>query len=135
MDDVTSVRVVRGPDWSTGNEDGGDGHLGTVVDIKPTADGANAVVILWDNGKKREYRYGSEGNYTLRVFDNAPASKLLKKKSVTCHYCCLLPVVVTMTSVHNMKLENTFQSSSFCSTDVPHPFLAINKYRSYTHPR
>ena len=73
MDDVTNVRVVRGPDWCSGSVDGGDGHLGTVVEVKPTADGAHEVVVQWDNGNRNEYRYGSEGNYTLRIYDNAPA--------------------------------------------------------------
>jgi hypothetical protein len=27
------VRVVRGPDWKWGDQDGGDGYTGTVVEI------------------------------------------------------------------------------------------------------
>ena len=30
------------------------------------------VVVQWDNGNRREYRYGSEGSY-LRVYDSAQA--------------------------------------------------------------
>lgn len=29
---VEGIRVVRGPDWSYGNADGGEGHVGTVTD-------------------------------------------------------------------------------------------------------
>jgi len=28
---VEGVRVVRGPDWSQGDADGGEGHVGTVT--------------------------------------------------------------------------------------------------------
>ena len=81
MDVVTGVRVVRGPDWKwtwRKPEDGGEGHVGTVADIQQPTDG-NAiatVVIQWDNGNRCSYRYGTEGSYDLRVFDNAPAGWL-----------------------------------------------------------
>jgi len=29
------VRVIRGPDWKYGDEDGGSGFLGTIVNIYP----------------------------------------------------------------------------------------------------
>ena len=72
------LRVVRGPNWKSGNEDGGEGHLGTVVEMKPLqsplADGRvlATVVVQWDNGNRHEYRYGSKGSFDLRVFDSAP---------------------------------------------------------------
>ena len=80
MDVVTNARVVRGPNWKSKSEDGGDGHLGTVVEVKQPSDGGEVlpvVVIQWDNGNRREYRYGSKGNYDLRVFDNAPAGNVI----------------------------------------------------------
>ena len=33
MEPVEDLRVVRGPDWDHGEEDGGEGHLGTVVEV------------------------------------------------------------------------------------------------------
>ena len=75
MDVVTNARVVRGPDWKSESDDGGDGHLGTVVAVKRHYDGnvLPVLIVQWDNGNRHEYRYGSEGCYDLRVFDNASA--------------------------------------------------------------
>jgi len=28
---IDGVRVVRGPDWSYGDDDGGEGHVGTLI--------------------------------------------------------------------------------------------------------
>ena len=39
------LRVVRGPNWNWGNQDGGDGHLGTILEIEPDNE---SVVIKWD---------------------------------------------------------------------------------------
>ena len=33
MEPVEDLRVVRGPDWEHGDEDGGEGHVGTVVKV------------------------------------------------------------------------------------------------------
>ena len=72
MDIVTNVRVVRGPDWKSGNQDGGEGHVGAVVEVKAVHSGSASatIVVQWDNGNRNEYPYGSG---ELRVFDNAPA--------------------------------------------------------------
>ena len=76
MDVVTNARVVRGPNWKSKTEDGGDGHLGTVVEVKQPSDDSKVlpvVVVQWDNGNRHEYRYGNDD---LRVFDNAPAGNV-----------------------------------------------------------
>ena len=66
------LRVVRGPDWEWGDQDGGEGHVGTVVEVgKSFNDGA--VVVQWDCGERCKYRCGLEGKYDLRVLDSAPA--------------------------------------------------------------
>ena len=59
---VNNARVVRGPVWKSGNQDGGEGLVGTVVEVSAT------VVVKWDNGN-----CGSGGNYELRLLDNVPA--------------------------------------------------------------
>ncbi|KAH3783603.1 E3 ubiquitin-protein ligase MIB2-like [Dreissena polymorpha] len=60
------IRVVRGPDWSKGEEDGGEGHVGTVKDVY-----ANKTVgVFWDNGKFGTYSIGKDSKYELRVYDN-----------------------------------------------------------------
>ena len=67
------MRVLRGPDWSGGDADGGEGHLGTVVAL---LDGHKARV-LWDSGQEFTYRAGADGKFDLRVFDTAPVGELL----------------------------------------------------------
>lgn len=69
------LRVVRGPDWKWGNQDGGEGHVGTVVEIgKPGSSTSpdKTVVVQWDSGSRTNYRVGYQGAYDLRVLDNAP---------------------------------------------------------------
>ena len=70
----SSLRVVRGPDWEWGDQDGGEGHVGTVVEVgEPmSSDGGRAVVVQWDSAGRHRYRCGLEGKYDLRVFDSAP---------------------------------------------------------------
>ena len=72
------VRVARGPDWKWGQQDDGEGHVGTVVEIgKPGSSTSpdKTVVVQWDSGSRTNYRVGYQGAYDLRVVDNAPAGK------------------------------------------------------------
>ena len=72
------LRVVRGPDWKWGNQDGGDGHVGTVVEIgKPLSQTSpdKTVVVQWDSGARTNYRVGYQSAYDLRILDNAPVGK------------------------------------------------------------
>ena len=69
------LRVVRGPDWVWDNQDGGEGHVGTVVDVEESSfsDGSRAaVVVQWDCGERCKYRCDLDGKYDLRVLDSAP---------------------------------------------------------------
>jgi len=69
------LRVVRGDDWTWKDQDGGDGYVGTVVEIGGQGSSLNpdnTVVVVWDNGVRGSYRAGYEGNDDLRVIDNAP---------------------------------------------------------------
>ena len=59
-------RVVRGPDWKWGKQDGGEGHVGTVRSFESH----DEVLVVWDNGTAANYRCAS--HFDLRVFDNAP---------------------------------------------------------------
>ena len=71
------LRVVRGPDWERGNEDGGEGYVGTVVAGGRAEDDRHDVAtVQWDvGGERRVYRCGGAGKYDLRVIDSAPAGK------------------------------------------------------------
>ncbi|XP_050414491.1 E3 ubiquitin-protein ligase MIB2 isoform X2 [Patella vulgata] len=82
------LRVVRGPDWKWGNQDNGEGHVGTVVEIgKPGSQTSpdKTVVVQWDSGARTNYRVGYQGAYDLRVIDNAPIG--VKHTNIICDSC------------------------------------------------
>ncbi len=74
-------RVFRGRDWKWGDQDGGDGSLGTVVGCyekgqqQPAPQFAvpgdslvtSLVNVAWDNGTKGVYRAGFQGAQDLQV--------------------------------------------------------------------
>jgi len=74
MPRLNGLRVVRGPDWKWGDQDGGEGGVGTVFtdityrydmmdDLQP-----GTVFVIWDvNGIMDKYRCGYQGFYDLRV--------------------------------------------------------------------
>lgn len=78
MEVHVGVRVVRGPDWEWGDQDGGEGHVGTVVEVgEPSvSDGGRAVVVQWDCAERCKYRCGLEDKYDLRGFDSAPSGRV-----------------------------------------------------------
>ncbi|XP_066147200.1 E3 ubiquitin-protein ligase MIB2 [Euwallacea fornicatus] len=85
------LRIVRGPDWSWGNQDGGEGFVGTVCEIgqggKSGAIGSpdKTVVVQWDNGTRTNYRVGYLGKYDLRIIDNAQIG--VKHTNIVCDAC------------------------------------------------
>ena len=83
MDITPGLRVVRGPDWRWGNQDGGEGNVGTIAEVEgvevPMDGGtttAIAVVVQWDGGNRANYRCGIDGKYDLLGYDSAPVGKL-----------------------------------------------------------
>ncbi|XP_062619573.1 uncharacterized protein LOC134281126 isoform X2 [Saccostrea cucullata] len=50
--------VSRGPDWKWGDQDGGEGNIGTVYRVKQEA----VVYVKWPNGNRCNYRYGYKNN-------------------------------------------------------------------------
>ena len=66
-------RVVRGPDWVWGDQDGGPGHVGTLVTIGRPHHAQcppGTVKIIWDSGAAQNYRVGYSGQYDLRLVDH-----------------------------------------------------------------
>ena len=62
-------RVVRGPDWKWGRQDGGEGHVGTVRSFERPGE----VLVIWDNGTAANYRCSP--TYDLRILDNGSAGE------------------------------------------------------------
>lgn len=70
--ELLGTRVVRGRDWEWDNQDGGEGCVGTVVQIGQDDKSpftAQLVWIQWDCGTKANYRAGFDGKHDLRVFE------------------------------------------------------------------
>ena len=77
------MRVVRGPDWEWGNQDGGEGSVGTVVQIGSDTKLSITepiVLVQWDCGRKANYRAGVDGKYDLRILDSTNGGNFL------CHF-------------------------------------------------
>ena len=78
-------RVVRGPDWKWDNQDGGEGHVGTVVVVGKSGSVSSpdkTVVVQWDGGTKTNYRCGFQGAFDLCLLDNGPIGRNTKDLSV-----------------------------------------------------
>ena len=72
------TRVVRGPDWDVNaNEDGGEGFVGTVVEVggKSSSLPENLVWVQWDSGTRHHHRAGYYGGYDLCVLDSASTGR------------------------------------------------------------
>ncbi|XP_061410032.1 E3 ubiquitin-protein ligase MIB1 isoform X1 [Lethenteron reissneri] len=79
------ARIVRGPDWKWGKQDGGEGHAGTVRSFESPEE----VVVVWDNGTAANYR--CSGAYDLRILDSAPTG--IKHDGTMCDTCRLQPII------------------------------------------
>ena len=70
MSSLVGIRVVRGPDWKWGDRDGGEGHVGTIIETPKSGFsqmGPRTVTVVWDSGYIGFYRAGPKGSYDLRV--------------------------------------------------------------------
>ncbi|CAG0880694.1 unnamed protein product [Cyprideis torosa] len=82
------TRVIRGPDWKWGKQDGGEGFAGTVVEVGRHGSQSSpdkTVVVQWDAGNRTNYRVGYQGSYDLRVLDTAPIG--VRHSNISCSSC------------------------------------------------
>ncbi|XP_004639649.2 E3 ubiquitin-protein ligase MIB2 isoform X2 [Octodon degus] len=82
------MRVVRGTDWKWGQQDGGEGGVGTVVELgrhgsPSTPD--RTVVVQWDQGTRTNYRAGYQGAHDLLLYDNAQIG--VRHPNIICDCC------------------------------------------------
>ncbi|XP_012662821.1 E3 ubiquitin-protein ligase MIB2 isoform X3 [Otolemur garnettii] len=82
------MRVVRGVDWKWGQQDGGEGSVGTVVELgrhgsPSTPD--RTVVVQWDQGTRTNYRAGYQGAHDLLLYDNAQIG--VRHPNIICDCC------------------------------------------------
>ncbi|KAL8591213.1 hypothetical protein ACOMHN_019189 [Nucella lapillus] len=82
----TGMRVVRGPDWKHGNDDGGEGYLGTLTGIPGQGLNHGRVQVIWDAvEKEKTYLAGKDDKFELRIFDIGPAG--VKHEHTNCDAC------------------------------------------------
>ena len=61
---VVGMKVVRGPSWWYGDQDGGAGAIGTVETVG--GKGSHSITVKWSNGHCNNYRWGNH-TYDLEV--------------------------------------------------------------------
>jgi E3 ubiquitin-protein ligase mind-bomb len=83
MEPVVGLRVVRGPDWEWGDQDGGEGFVGTVAGLEGEGGG---VIVQWDMGQRCRYRCGRDSKFDLRVLDCGPIPRS-QASDVDCAWC------------------------------------------------
>uniref|UniRef100_A0A8D0VPT1 RING-type E3 ubiquitin transferase n=1 Tax=Sus scrofa TaxID=9823 RepID=A0A8D0VPT1_PIG len=67
------AKVVRGPDWEWGSQDGGEGKPGRVVDIRgwDVETGRSVASVTWADGTTNVYRVGHKGKVDLKCVGEA----------------------------------------------------------------
>ena len=78
------TRVVRGPDWKWGKQDGGEGHVGTIRNFESFEE----VVVVWDNGIGANYR--CHGTFDIRLLE--VSSSGIYHDSIGCSACMETPI-------------------------------------------
>ena len=85
MNMEVGVRVVRGPNWCWEDQDGGEGSVGTVIEVnspESTCEGEEHVIVnvCWDVGALSNHRHsklrGFGGKCGVLVYDSAQAGML-----------------------------------------------------------
>ena len=96
------LRVVRGLDWKWQDQDGGEGHVGTVIEVGTRHNNipSQTVVVQWHSGFRANYRIGLHGAYDLRVFDSGPVRKWMGGNTPFHH---VGPVIKTCTKHINIQ--------------------------------
>lgn len=80
-DSLFGLRVVRGPNWKWGDQDGGEGSIGTVIaetlnklsklETGIENETCEIINVMWDIGTFAEYRVGYNSAFDLRVIDQS----------------------------------------------------------------
>ena len=75
---VVGAKVVRGPDWKWGEQDGGSGKHGVVTKVQ--SDGW--VGVQWENGRNNNYRWGAGSSYDLKFVVLPPVANVVTDGTV-----------------------------------------------------
>lgn len=69
----TGAKVVRGPDWEWGQQDGGNNKIGIVSEIRgwDNISCRSVASVTWASGSTNVYRLGHKGNVDLKFVQAA----------------------------------------------------------------
>jgi hypothetical protein len=81
---LIGCRVVRGPDWRWSKQDGGEGHVGTVIKFESI----DECMVIWDNGK--EANYSCSIFFDICILDASMCE--IVHAGVKCAYCHKAPL-------------------------------------------
>jgi E3 ubiquitin-protein ligase mind-bomb len=75
------AQVTRGPDWEWGNQDGGRGKTGRVIDIRgwDNESSRSVATVTWSSGSTNVYRLGYKGCVDLCYVEAASAGTYYKE--------------------------------------------------------
>ncbi|CAL7942292.1 unnamed protein product [Xylocopa violacea] len=107
------AKVVRGPDWEWGNQDGGRGKTGRVMDIRgwDNESSRSVATVTWSKGSTNVYRLGYKGCVDLCYVEAATAGTYYKE-----HLPLLgQPVMTVSTNVTNVTPTRSGAPSSVSS--------------------
>ncbi|XP_053546518.1 E3 ubiquitin-protein ligase MIB2 isoform X2 [Bombina bombina] len=75
------AKVVRGPDWEWGNQDGGEAKVGRVIDIRgwDVETGRSVASVTWADGTTNVYRVGHKGKVDLKCISETAGGHYYKE--------------------------------------------------------
>lgn len=120
MMEGVGARVVRGPDWKWGKQDGGEGHVGTVRSFESPEE----VVVVWDNGTAANYR--CSGAYDVRILDSAPTGNFKSADFICQHVHIYLRK--QKVSSHATELSTTLKILVPRHLCVQHMYIICQEY-------
>lgn len=124
------VRVIRGPDWSGGDVDGGEGGVGTIVEASKAGTASiesGTTVVRWDSGQLSQCPTGQSNTFSLRAIDNAVVGVRHPEKS--CKYCTgqengVSGILWMCTTCNDLSLCTHHYMND--KHDLNHPFLRLD---------
>ena len=88
-------RVLRGPDWKWGKQDGGEGNCGIIRNFESNEE----VVVVWDNGTGANYR--CSGAFDVRLLDTTQSG--VKHENISCNSCQLQSHQHTLAVIYGVR--------------------------------
>ncbi|XP_062586119.1 uncharacterized protein LOC134247758 isoform X2 [Saccostrea cucullata] len=118
---ATGCLVKRGPDWEWGDQDGGEGSIGSVFRII----GIGIAHVRWQNGLRSDYRFGFQGKFDLQICDpfSPEATGYLQDQKRTAAMRCPINESTMEVDEHAFSSDSAL-SLGFCTSANDHNFTS-----------